>query len=89
MIRRDVVIVNRLGLHARAAAKFVAAASRFGCSVRLEREGRGADAKSIMAVMMLAATRGATVTLAADGPDEVAAIESLSTLIAGRFGEDE
>lgn len=89
MIRRDIVIINRLGLHARAAAKLVATASRFGSSVRIERDGRGADAKSIMAVMMLAATRGTPVTLSADGTDETAAIDALSTLIAERFGEDE
>jgi phosphocarrier protein HPr len=89
VIRRDVTIVNRLGLHARAAAKLVAMASRFGASVRIERDGRGADAKSIMAVMMLAATRGTQVTLAADGADEAAAIDALAALIAERFGEDE
>ena len=89
MIRREVTIVNRLGLHARAAAKLVATASRFGSSVRIERDGRGADAKSIMAVMMLAATRGALVTLAAEGTDEAAAVDALTALIADRFGEDE
>ena len=89
MTRREVTIVNRLGLHARAAAKLVATASRFGSSVRIERDGRGADAKSIMAVMMLAATRGTQVTLAAEGTDENAAIDALAALIADRFGEDE
>ena len=89
MIRRDVTIINRLGLHARAAAKLVATASRFGASVRIEREGRGADAKSIMAVMMLAATRGTPVTLVADGADEAQALDALASLVAERFGEDE
>jgi phosphocarrier protein len=89
MIQRDVTIINRLGLHARAAARLVATASRFSSSVRVERDGRAADAKSIMAVMMLAATRGVTVTLAADGTDEAAAIAALEQLIQDRFGEDE
>jgi phosphocarrier protein len=89
VIRRDITIINRLGLHARAAAKLVSTASRFGSSVRLERDGKGADAKSIMAVMMLAATRGTQVTLVADGADEAQAIEALEALIAARFGEDE
>ena len=88
-MRRDVLIVNRLGLHARAAAKLVSTASRFGASVRIERDGKGADAKSIMAVMMLAATRGTRVTLVADGPDETLALDALEALIAERFGEDE
>jgi phosphocarrier protein len=89
MIQREVTIINRLGLHARAAARLVATASRFASGVRLEREGREADAKSIMAVMMLAATRGVTVTLVADGPDEAAAVAALEQLVRDRFGEDE
>lgn len=89
MISRELAVVNRLGLHARAAAKLVATASRFGSTLRLTREGRGADAKSIMAVMMLAATRGHTVTLTADGTDEAAAVEAIAALFAERFGEDE
>lgn len=89
MIRRDVTIVNRLGLHARAAAKLVSTASRFGSNLRVERDGKGADAKSIMAVMMLAATRGTPVTLVADGADEAQALDALEALIAARFGEDE
>jgi phosphocarrier protein len=89
MIQCEVTIINRLGLHARAAARLVATASRFASNVRLEREGRAADAKSIMAVMMLAATRGVTVTLVADGPDEAAAVAALEQLVRDRFGEDE
>jgi phosphocarrier protein len=89
VIRRDVTIVNRLGLHARAAAKLVSTASRFGSNLRVERDGKGADAKSIMAVMMLAATRGTPVTLVADGADEAQALDALEALIAARFGEDE
>ena len=89
MISRDVEVVNRLGLHARAAAKLVGMATRFASTLSVSREGRSADAKSIMAVMMLAATRGHTVSLRADGPDEAAALEALVDLFADRFGEDE
>ena len=89
MISRDVEVVNRLGLHARAAAKLVGMATRFASTLSVSREGRSADAKSIMAVMMLAATRGHTVSLTADGPDEAAALEALVDLFADRFGEDE
>jgi phosphocarrier protein len=89
VISRDVEVVNRLGLHARAAAKLVGMATRFASTLSVSREGRSADAKSIMAVMMLAATRGHTVSLTADGPDEAAALEALVDLFADRFGEDE
>jgi len=89
VIRREVMIVNRLGLHARAAAKLVATASRFAAATRIERDGKVGDAKSIMAVMMLAATRGTLVTLVAEGGDEAAAVDALEALVRDRFGEDE
>jgi phosphocarrier protein len=89
MISRELDVINRLGLHARAAAKLVGTATRFASALTLTREGRNADAKSIMAVMMLAATRGHTVTLSADGPDESEALEAVTQLFADRFGEDE
>jgi phosphocarrier protein HPr len=89
MVSREVEVINRLGLHARAAAKLVGTATRFACALTLSREGRSADAKSIMAVMMLAATRGHTVVLSAEGPDEAAALEAVTQLFADRFGEDE
>ena len=89
MISREVDVINRLGLHARAAAKLVGTATRFASAISVGREGRNADAKSIMAVMMLAATRGHTVTVSADGPDESEALEAVATLFAERFGEDE
>ena len=82
-------IVNRLGLHARAAAKLVRLASRFESDVTLRSEGQEADAKSIMAVMMLAATGGTELDLEVRGADAPPALESLCTLIAERFGEDE
>lgn len=89
MTRRDLQIVNRLGLHARAAAKLVGTATRFASEIAIEKDGRSADAKSIMAVMMLAATRGHTITVSARGEDEQAAVEAIAALVADRFGEDE
>jgi phosphocarrier protein len=89
MITREIEIINRLGLHARAAAKLVSTAARFSCSVRLEGGGRGADAKSIMAVMMLAAGKGSRLAVHTDGEDEAAAMAAVEALILDRFGEDE
>ena len=89
MVRRELVIINRLGLHARAAAKLVATAGHCSSAVRIERDGKGADAKSIMAVMMLAAGKGTPVTVLADGDDQDAALEAVAELINDRFGEDE
>ena len=89
MISKQVTIINRLGLHARAAAKLVSTAARFAASVRIERDGKAADAKSIMAVMMLGGGKSSVVTLATDGVDEVAALEAIEALINARFGEDE
>ena len=82
-------IVNRLGLHARAAAKLVRLAGRFECDITLRRGEQEADAKSIMAVMMLAATEGTELELDARGEDAEEALESLRRLISERFGEDE
>ncbi|MHB1528097.1 MAG: HPr family phosphocarrier protein [Acidiferrobacteraceae bacterium] len=84
-----VTIVNKLGMHARASAKFVHLASGFTASVTLARGGRQVNGKSIMGIMMLAAGTGIDLTLCADGPDEDSAIRELSQLIANRFGEDE
>jgi phosphocarrier protein len=89
MQQRDIEIVNKLGLHARASAKLTQTASGFKSDVFLSRNGRRINAKSIMGVMMLAAAKGASVKLETDGEDEVAAMEALSALIAGRFGEGE
>ncbi len=89
MIRRPITIVNKLGLHARAAAKLVATASEFECCVHISRNDRKVDAKSIMPVMMLAASQGAEVELIADGPDESEAIDALVELINDYFGEGE
>lgn len=89
MPSRQITIVNKLGLHARAAAKLVTTAGRFGCEIQLQREGRSANAKSIMGVMMLAAAKGCELTLVAEGEDAESALECLATLVAERFGEDE
>jgi phosphocarrier protein HPr len=85
----DAEIVNMLGLHARAAAKLTQTASRFASEVWLSRNGRKVNAKSIMGVMMLAAAKGSTVTLEAEGEDAADALEALRKLIADRFGEAE
>ncbi|QID19416.1 HPr family phosphocarrier protein [Nitrogeniibacter mangrovi] len=89
MPKQDVEIINRLGLHARASAKLTQLASSFPCEVWLEREGRRVNAKSIMGVMMLAAAKGATVTIDTIGENDAAALDALVALIADRFGEDE
>ena len=82
-------IVNKLGLHARAAAKLTHAASGFQCEIWLSRSGRRVNAKSIMGVMMLAAGQGTTVLLEAEGADAEAALAALVKLIAEKFGEGE
>lgn len=89
MQNKTVIIVNKLGLHARAAAKFVTLASSFESDIQLTRDGQQVNGKSIMGVMMLAASRETALELTAHGPDESTAIEKLSALIAERFGEDE
>jgi phosphocarrier protein len=89
LIRKEVEIVNKLGLHARAAAKFVTCASGFTSQVQVERQGQRVNGKSIMGVMMLAAAQGTTITLLIQGEDEEAACGALERLIADRFGEGE
>ena len=89
MASAELTIVNKLGLHARAAAKLTQVASRFKSEVWLSRNGRRVNAKSIMGVMMLAAGKGASIVLEAEGADADAALAALRELIAGRFGEGE
>ena len=89
MPKADVQIVNKLGLHARASAKLTQVASSHACNVWLERNGRRVNAKSIMGVMMLAAGKGATVTIVAEGEGAEAALAALQKLIADRFDEGE
>lgn len=89
MANKTVTIINKLGLHARAAAKFVTLASSFESEIQLARNGQQVNGKSIMGVMMLAASRGTELNLTASGRDENEAIVQLSELISDRFGEDE
>lgn len=89
MQQQEVEIVNKLGLHARASAKLSQLAGRFASEVWLEKNNRRVNAKSIMGVMMLAATKGTKVTIETSGPDEFQAITALSELIADCFGEGE
>lgn len=89
MLQREVEIINKLGLHARASAKLTQVAGRFGADVWLTRSGRRVNAKSIMGVMMLAASKGTTVVVEADGTDEAEALEAITALVADRFGEAE
>jgi len=89
MIERQIEIVNRLGLHARAAAKLVKLASAYDCAIEIEKEGQAVNAKSIMGVMMLAASCGNTITARVNGPQEDDAINALEKLFADKFGEDE
>lgn len=86
---KDVEIINKLGMHARAAAQFVQLASHFASHIELEKNGQRVNGKSIMGVMMLAASKGSTVTLHANGEDENKSIDSLETLINDRFNEEE
>ena len=89
MLKAEATIVNKLGLHARAAAKLTQLASGFRSEIWLSRSGRRVNAKSIMGVMMLAAGMGTTVLIEASGEDAEQAIEALKKLIAERFGEGE
>lgn len=87
MQQREVEIVNKLGLHARASAKLTQLAAKYQSDVHIARSGRRVNAKSIMGVMMLAAGKGAKVTLETDGPDEVEAMNALCALVRDYFGE--
>ena len=89
MQTKTITIINKLGLHARAAAKFVATASRFSAKVDISRNGKTVNGKSIMGVMMLAASKGSEVEICTDGEDESEALDAIEALINDRFGEDE
>lgn len=89
MIRRPLRIINKLGLHARAASKLVSTASEYEAEITLNREGQEVSGKSIMGVMMLGAARGTELELITDGPDEEAAADALTELVEDRFGEGE
>ena len=87
-IEKTVTIVNRLGLHARAAAKLVTLAAKYQSTVQVRKDGREVSGKSIMGVMMLAAAQGSHITLVARGPDAAEALEALAALVANRFEEE-
>ena len=89
MIEREIVIDNRLGLHARAAAKFVESANGFRSTIHLKKGNARIDGKSILGLLTLAASRGTRLTLMVDGADEEQAVEALADLIRTRFGEVE
>jgi phosphocarrier protein len=89
VIETQVTIINKLGLHARAAAKFVSCTSAYCSSIQAGKEGNMVDAKSIMSVMMLAAGKGTVLDIRVEGADEEAALEALVTLIGNRFDEAE
>jgi phosphocarrier protein len=86
--RRELRITNRLGLHARAAARFVHTASRFRSRVTAGRDGRVMDGKSILGILLLGASQGTTIEVTADGPDEGEALDALAVLVVGGFGEE-
>lgn len=87
-MEKTVTIVNKLGLHARAAAKLVTLAGKFQSDVRVRKDGREVSGKSIMGVMMLAAAKGSHITFAANGPDAQQALDELVTLVKNRFDEE-
>jgi phosphocarrier protein len=88
VIRRELAISNRLGLHARAAARFVHTASRFRSRVTAGRDGRVMDGKSILGILLLAASQGTAIEVTAEGPDEDQAMDALARLVDGGFGEE-
>lgn len=88
MIQREVEVINRLGLHARAAAKLVHTASNFQSDVNLVKDGEEVDAKSILGVLLLAAAQGTTLTVRCQGRDEEEAMAAVTALIADRFQEE-
>ena len=89
MLSEDVEIINKLGLHARAAAKLVKVASAFEANIDIERDGHKVNAKSIMGVMMLAASQGTMLNISIEGADQVDAMDAVLDLINNRFDEDE
>src|SRR5262245_6087781 len=88
MTSRSVTLVNELGMHARAAAKFVHLAARFASRIRVSRGGREMDGKSVMGLLLLAAARGSTIVISADGLDEIDALSALVALVETGFAED-
>ena len=89
MQNKTITIINKLGLHARAAAKLVQTASSFSSEINISHNGRKVSGKSIMGIMMLAASKGTSIDITTAGEDEVEAMQELENLILGKFGEDE
>lgn len=88
-MKQEIEIINKLGLHARASTKLTQTASQFSSEIFIERNGRKVNAKSIMGVMMLAASKGSIVSIEANGADDAIAMDALLALINNRFGEPE
>ncbi len=88
MLQKEFLIINKLGLHARASALFVKTASRFTSEIKLAKDGVEVNGKSIMGIMMLAASKGTTVRLTINGDDEDEALKTLGELIENGFGEE-
>jgi phosphocarrier protein len=89
MVKKKIAIINKLGLHARAAVKFMNLANRFNSSVRIEKDGNEIDGKSILGILTLAAVQGSVITLKISGPDEDKALRALEKLIENKFQEEE
>jgi phosphocarrier protein len=88
LLHRDLTIINKRGLHARAAAKFVQTAERFDADISVTRDATTVGGTSIMGLMMLAASPGSVIRVSAEGPDAEAALQALADLVAGYFGEE-
>ena len=88
MVEQQIEVINLLGLHARAAARFVRTASRFQSNITITKEGTTIDGKSILGILFLAASAGSQITISATGDDESEAVEALTSLVAGGFGEE-
>lgn len=89
MLEQNITIINKLGLHARAAAKLINVTSSYSCIIQLTKDERRVDGKSIMSVMMLAASKGTELTITTDGEDEQQAMQTIIQLINNRFDEEE
>jgi phosphocarrier protein HPr len=89
VIQRDIEIKNKLGLHARAAAKLVHTAARFRCDIKIRKGDEEVDGKSILGILLLAAARGTTITVKANGDDEAEAVDAIEKLIDAKFDEVE
>ena len=89
MIAKDIEIKNKLGLHARAAAKLVHTAARFKCDIKIRKGDEEVDGKSILGILLLAAGRGSIITVRTDGEDEADAVEAIEKLVEAKFDESE